>query len=430
MFVQPNSFYKYVAYVKKRKQVLVLLLTSLKQKINFSLFFEQVFVKITLALLSFCFFITADADIDPWYEENPSCVIDRGNAARTGEYKVVPLKSFHGVKWSNHTDRSDILLCYKHHLIPNKNVFSRMEFVDSSNGKISDKYLEAIYQNKAVYKDILYTMNKSMLLTEYSFKSKRGFYQKFPKFSSGYSTCCSLLFYNGVVYMGETNLIRAYQLNGMKLLWEFPIPSADRRITEFSTDGDKLYFSGDRYIYALDMKNGKLAWKCPGNTATYISLHKKKAIVVGKTAVGKWQDYPSVYVIDTKNGKLLWKYSLKYGYQVFSLAVSQNKVFVIEHSNAKNRKTNLHCFDINSGRLLWKTPIDSAYTLLIAGNFIYTVDANNVAFIVDAQTGKILSKYNIPIGSISNKIYKIFPIMLVNKGLLIMDNNGNLTFME
>ena len=41
----------------------------------------------------------AHAGLDPYYLNNPSCVIDRGNPARTGEYLTTPLKDHPKLAW-------------------------------------------------------------------------------------------------------------------------------------------------------------------------------------------------------------------------------------------------------------------------------------------------------------------------------------------
>ncbi|QLH41615.1 MAG: hypothetical protein HWD59_02050 [Coxiellaceae bacterium] len=154
------------------------------------------------------------AEIDPYYLSSPSCVIDRGNPARTGEYVAEPLIKNHEVKWAVDVPGRASLICYNNSIIANGPTV-----IDINTGKISwQVYNQFFGSGNLLYKEKLYATSDQIdgtSVVEYDPATGKKVMQISNEHNKhgGFSP----LAYNDILYFNVSNSIVAYDLKNKKL---------------------------------------------------------------------------------------------------------------------------------------------------------------------------------------------------------------------
>ena len=130
--------------------------------------------------------------------------------------------------------------------------------------------------------------------------------EKETVFEFGNYIAGSPLIQNGTVTAAAYNgMIKSYDLETKKLLWEWQEPSNGAFVASPSSDG-RLIVTGNKNgtVYALDAWSGQLAWefKCGGGI-------EASALIAGdKVFIGSADGY--LYIIDLNNGKEITSFAM------------------------------------------------------------------------------------------------------------------------
>jgi len=325
---------------------------------------------------------TAIAEVDPWYEQNPSCVIDRGNPARTGEYKTEPLEKFHKIIWKKEVKGRLTPLCFNNFIIiagPAVWNFAKNQQVWGENNKYN-------LTGFTLYKNILYStfLSSSNLHNLIGYDVKTGTIIFKESFGKNNAVSLSPLIYNDIIYLPLNETLLAYSLTDKTILWQVPFNISN----QLSTDGQNLYtYRFDtKSTVAINLKTGKESWSSPIEPNGYISLYKGKAFIASCEKIND-QVLGKVYALNAKTGKVFWSFVLSSCTNMPNLAITNDKVFALDYKK-------LHALDINTGKELWYFPQKLREFPSIAGNTVYVRSAELI-YAIDSETGKLKSKYPI-----------------------------------
>ena len=191
------------------------------------------------------------------------------------------------------------------------------------------------------------------------------------------------LFYSDKIYFGSWGT-EFYALNAESgaLVWKWNNGSANRMFSPaacypVATDGEIFIVAPDRYMTALDAKNGNEIWrkKDPENRVREsMGMSKDSALVYAKTMDG--------FVIGVSSSepdmKISWKANTQLNYEIAPTAMVEfNKVVYIPSNSGVVAAVNR-----NDGSILWKHKISNALITSI------TPIANNLV-IVTTMDGKV-----------------------------------------
>src|SRR5688572_20583245 len=151
----------------------------------------------------------------------------------------------------------------------------------------------------------------------------------------------------------------------------------------------KVYFgSGDGNVYAIDAKNGVLAWKF----ATGDVVHASPAVAGNTVYVGSWDG--RLYAIDAESGQQKWAfeagqdptYHNQVGFQS-SPAVVDGTVYV------GCRDAHVYALDAATGRKKWDYPTSKSWvnaTPAVRDGLVYAATSDSSRFFaLDAKTGRL-----------------------------------------
>lgn len=386
-----------------------------------------------LVFLPLLFFITAsnaDASIDPFYKKNPSCVIARGNPARTGVFKTTGLHAFHGIKWQSINKSYSTPICTDEYIISYP-----LTVYHFDDGKILWQTDEEQNSPPAYYKNIVYTnrinlsgaesnRDKNISLIGYDIKTGKKLLQ------FGDFTNINMLIYNDIAYISSFNKIVAFDLKKKRVIWKYDNVTTNG----LSTDGNALYFqnrgAGERY--ALNLANGQLLWKNDDqyelSTYNYIVVYKQNVYYTFDSFKGV-----GIAALNKNTGKLVWKHVFKrFSGTFFNLAVNKDKVYVaaviqpaVDEQPTQSSSNGLYAFNAQNGKMIWHTIIDPISSPSIAGNLLYIKTKDNI-YAYDAETGKHkwdTKLTSFPVGILPNDIILhgnfIFTNLKVNDNSLL-----------
>lgn len=372
-------------------------------------------------ICGFCLYpVIAWSEIDHWYETQPSCVTDRGNPARTGEYDAETIEKKPKVLWvSAGSAMRTSLTCYKNSVIT-----GYVSAVNIKNGNIfwytKDVWELAPYAGGTTfYKGKIYaSVNEG--LNDLTFfvviNPDNGELLFKPPAEKGDNTSLySPLVYNNIIYLSLVHSIIAYDLQTKKILWKFPITQQSSPI---STDGKRVYFSdwGDA-IYALDIKTGKVIWTHPnmGLSTNAISLYEHKAFLYFEG---------TVYALETASGKILWKRMLVKEDSSTSVTVSGQQLFV----NAFQGKA-LYSLDVNTGKVFWKLRIKPDGNPVIVKNIVYILSGRNL-YAIDKREGKVKWRIEIPYNNDGSPADAEHIILPYQDKLFVINNHRDLIALQ
>lgn len=372
--------------------------------------------------------VSAYAKTDPWYETNPSCVIERGNPARTGEYKVIPLKKIHETWNTPEYYQAPVpLICYQ------DKKFSGVHGTYFVYGKKKELY--PLTGRTVLYDNVFYntttdSANRVHLIGN-SIKDKTlVFDELLPDFYH------DPFIYNNIAYMGNSHGILAYDLINRKLLWMFKHTFTE--LLGFSTDGKNLFFS-DWYgsLFALDLIHGQLIWQKDNFFLNndYVRVNKGKVIGVGGGTIiknKKQVDYHFVYALNSKNGAILWKTSVEEGTRG-PVTLVNNRVLLITALRQKtgpyhyvhDTHAKLECLDALSGKVIWKIsiePVVPSYDIVATKHYAY-VGTGREFLIININKGKIISRYKLPDTSEIGGVKWLTPILLLDNTIVVSGKN-------
>ncbi|MBC7419012.1 MAG: PQQ-binding-like beta-propeller repeat protein [Pedobacter sp.] len=176
------------------------------------------------------------------------------------------------------------------------------------------------------------------------------------------------------------------------------------------TNGQTVYIGGSDHTFrALDVKTGKEVWSFKEVEGPIVD---KPLIYQGEIIFGSWGRH--LYALDINTGTLLWKWDNGQANRMFSPAmvtpVAYNGIVFIA---APDRY--LTAIDVKSGNTLWRNKeatVRESIGLSSDSTIIYgkTMQDEIVAYSAQSQDPGILWRYNVGFG------YEHVPSMLIEKG--------------
>ena len=169
---------------------------------------------------------------------------------------------------------------------------------------------------------------------------------KQPKLLTASSTRTQPIIYEGLVFFGDNNTLKALDVETGKEKWHFLSASnVENPMGIQSTpciSNNVLYFAGaSDYFYALDVKTGKKKWQ-------FASPYGGSSPIVNDDTVYFCSDY--LYALDKNNGKLKWKTKLDYQHFNYSAATPAYAYGLIFCSEGEQK---INAYDSKKGRLVW-----------------------------------------------------------------------------
>jgi len=220
------------------------------------------------------------------------------------------------------------------------------------------------------------------------------------KYATGGDLSSSPAIADGTVYVlgGDASLLALHLADG-KLLWRFE-PGPQLKFEQFRGDprswdiwqssptvvGDRVYFgNGDGFVYALDRRSGKLAWK----HRTGAVVRTSPAIADGVVYIGGFDG--TLYAIEAPTGKLKWSFKTE-GNAFFpkgeiqgSPSVADSRVFF------GARDGFVYALDAVTGKQLWRSDHKGSWvptSPAVADGVVYAGSSDG-QFVqaIDASTG-------------------------------------------
>jgi len=213
---------------------------------------------------------------------------------------------------------------------------------------------------------------------------------------------------DAIVFANGDNHLRALSVRDGHPIWMRAVRGIDS-MSSAASDGNRVYLlvgsgmhSGlhDR-ILAIDPRNGNTLWSAPfGNADCSPTVAYGRVFVEGSAgdARGGFND---VAAVDQLNGKLRWRWYSGYG--TFTSRGSDEEAIAglasdgafYESIPATNQ---FMAFDAFSGRVRWAMRTNAAVKMsaVEAGGRLYFGDTGNTFYVVDARTGRTISRHRFP----------------------------------
>lgn len=178
---------------------------------------------------------------------------------------------------------------------------------------------------------------------------------------------------DGMVLLGVSNLLEAFDAASGRLVWRF---AADSLITTSPTIADGVVYvaSQDRHAYALNARTGHRIWETPlpGIPATGPIAVTSDLVYVSANAV---------YALDRASGAIRWHAGTD---PLNAPVVAGNAVYVSESD------FRIHAYQADSGKPLWESQHLANVAASPVGmqrGGLYTGDANGRMWMLDGATG-------------------------------------------
>ncbi|HEY3210425.1 MAG TPA: PQQ-binding-like beta-propeller repeat protein [Actinomycetota bacterium] len=175
--------------------------------------------------------------------------------------------------------------------------------------------------------------------------------------------------------------------------WRFPIEDISRGGPTIA-DGTVFVGSRDRFVYAIDAKQGTLRWK----KRLQSSVEAAPAVAGGRVyAVSEngTNGDTRLYALDAATGRSVWSYSPRgVAIGVSSPTVAAGTVFV-GFGDAQVR-----AFDAETGTVRWSAPIRGFFSLhsslAFSAGDLYTMDENGGVYRLDGKSGELRWDFQFP----------------------------------
>lgn len=200
----------------------------------------------------------------------------------------------------------------------------------------------------------------------------------------------SPLYYNGVVYWGHYGVSAINAKNGNEL-WTFHPEGPQKTFHSSPAIWQNYLFIGrhDGYLYALNKKSGKLAWKVSMGKVVVSS----PVVINSRLYVGGYDGF--LYALNPKTGKKIWST------KVDTLLWSSSPTVSLEDSTLYiGGSEHIHAVDMNSGAILWQHKIPHAVdaTIALYGKHLVFADRYGTVSVLDRHTKELLWERHNSIG--------------------------------
>lgn len=155
----------------------------------------------------------------------------------------------------------------------------------------------------------------------------------------------------------------------------------------------RVYFgSGDRNIYALNARTGRLVWKYQAGDI----VHSSPAIANGIVYIGCWDG--AMYALNARNGRLIWKFETGGDTVHFMEGIPGSAAISGGIVVFGSRDGNIYAVAARSGKQLWRQPNNKSWVIsspAIDSGVVYATTSDSMKFrALDLKTGKPL--FDIP----------------------------------
>ncbi|MHC0441875.1 outer membrane protein assembly factor BamB family protein [Flavobacterium sp. 3-210] len=157
-------------------------------------------------------------------------------------------------------------------------------------------------------------------------------------------------------------------------------------------------------IFAIDNQTGDLFWKSRiGNITDQIVLKDQTPTISnGKLYITTQNQNSSIYALDIKNGSLAWSYKLDALQNHTPVLSFDNKVYTQSGST-------FYCFDANTGKIIYQKTFDEAITgkPVTDGENVFVANEKNTLFALSPNKAEILweFKFDENQNNIRNRIF-------------------------
>ncbi len=157
-------------------------------------------------------------------------------------------------------------------------------------------------------------------------------------------------------------------------------------------------------IFAIDNQTGTLFWKSRiGNYTDQVVLKDQAPTINnGKLYITTQTQNSSIYALDIKNGSLAWSYKLDALQNHAPVLSFDNKVFTQSGST-------FYCFDANTGKIIYQKTFDEAITgkPVTDGENVFVATEKNTLFALSPNKADILweFKFDENQNNIKNRIF-------------------------
>ena len=216
---------------------------------------------------------------------------------------------------------------------------------------------------------------------------------------------------NGVLYQGGFKTFQAWDVNKMKLLWEYNDINNYCQAEPFVGNDDVIFGAWDTNLRSLDRKTGKLNWAwnngkktnlySPGNVVPAVTQDRVVIVAPDRNSTA----------LDRATGKQLWRHHDNAVKVRESLGLSEDG----KRAYAKTMDGTIVAMDTQSTdyHQLWETDCHFGYEhapciVLEKDGYIYAGSRRGMLAVIDASTGKLLFNYRM--GSSEVNGFEVDPI--------------------
>ncbi|WP_431241599.1 PQQ-binding-like beta-propeller repeat protein [Flavobacterium sp. P21] len=157
-------------------------------------------------------------------------------------------------------------------------------------------------------------------------------------------------------------------------------------------------------IFAIDNQTGAIFWKSRiGNYTDQIVLKDQAPTINnGKLYISTQNQNSDIYALDIKNGSLAWSYRLDAEVNHTPILFFENKVFT-------QSATNFYCFEANTGKVIYQKTFDEAITgkPVTDGQYVFVANEKNTLYALSANKSDIIweFKFDENQNNVKNRIF-------------------------
>ena len=267
---------------------------------------------------------------------------------------------------------------------------------------------------------IIFSINENQVFRKINFYKKK--YKKIDKI-------LNIIFKNDTVYISDNlGYLYAYNYIDNKYIWakNYKIPfRSNLKIYE----NKLIAVNQNNNLFYFEKKTGEILKSIPteetilkNNFINNLSIHKKNTFFLNT--------YGSLYSISNDSLRINWFVNLNDSIILSSDNLFQgNQIISDRNKIVVSSNNNTYVIDANSGLILSKKKFSSKIKPLIINDHFFTITKNNLLVSMEVSTGKIIYSYNIneKIAKFLNSKKKNAPIqnlMMADDRLIIFLNNS------
>ncbi|MEA3431600.1 MAG: PQQ-binding-like beta-propeller repeat protein, partial [candidate division WOR-3 bacterium] len=208
---------------------------------------------------------------------------------------------------------------------------------------------------------------------------------------------------DGVVFIGGSDgKFRAINLDTGELLWEFNEVGGFVETKPLIYQEKVIFGAWDTFLYALNIKDGSLAWKWSNDRPGVLYSPAACWPVASNNKVFIVAPDRFMTAIDAGTGKTVWRSNLHQVREAIGISEDGSSVY------ARCMTDTLLAFSSSSStpRLLWFTPCGYGYDIdpsmpMEKDGFVFFGTKNGLVLALDAQTGAVKWQYRVGVALVN-----------------------------